>query len=145
MHGSSTAIRPADDRDRDELLVLARAFSTSFAVVDDAFDRSLSATLADHNTTLLVATLGSEVAGYALASIHHTLYANGSVAWIEELMVSETARRHGLGALLVTAVEQWATDRAVRLVAMATRRAQPFWEAIGYEPSATYLRKLLTT
>lgn len=39
--------------------------------------------------------------------------------------------------------ERGATGRGARLVALATRRAAPFYHALGYEESATYLRKLL--
>jgi hypothetical protein len=41
------------------------------------------------------------------------------------------------------AFEAWAQTREARLVALATRRAAPFYQAIGYEESAIYFRKLL--
>jgi hypothetical protein len=40
-------------------------------------------------------------------------------------------------------VEDWATRRGCAYVALATRRAEAFYAAIGYEASATFLRKLL--
>jgi hypothetical protein len=40
-------------------------------------------------------------------------------------------------------VESGAADRGAKLIALATRRAASFYEAIGYEVSATYYRKLL--
>jgi hypothetical protein len=43
----------------------------------------------------------------------------------------------------MAAFEQWAADRGSRLVGLATRRAAPFYAALGYEESAAYLRKLL--
>ncbi len=39
--------------------------------------------------------------------------------------------------------EQWALGRGCALVALATRRAAPFYHALGYQDSAAYLRKLL--
>jgi hypothetical protein len=39
--------------------------------------------------------------------------------------------------------EEWARSRGSRLVALATRRATDFYLSLGYEESATYVRKLL--
>jgi hypothetical protein len=39
--------------------------------------------------------------------------------------------------------EQWAAARDCALVALATRRAAPFYRALGYEESAIYHRKIL--
>jgi GNAT superfamily N-acetyltransferase len=74
---------------------------------------------------------------------HLTLFANGRVAWVEELMVDESLRRQGLGRQLMDAFTEWVRSRHCRLVALATRRAAPFYQALGYEESATYFRKLL--
>jgi hypothetical protein len=41
------------------------------------------------------------------------------------------------------AFESWAKSRGAALVALATRRAAPFYLALGYEESASYFRKLL--
>jgi hypothetical protein len=46
-----------------------------------------------------------------------------------------------LGYLL--GFEQWAAARDCALVALATRRAAPFYRALGYEQSAIYHRKIL--
>jgi hypothetical protein len=40
-------------------------------------------------------------------------------------------------------VEQWAAGHDCAVVALATRRAAPFYRAIGYEESAVYLRKIV--
>jgi hypothetical protein len=40
----------------------------------------------------------------------------------------------------MSAFEQWA---AAQGCALATRRAAPFYRALGYEESATYFRKVL--
>lgn len=70
-------------------------------------------------------------------------FANGNVAWLEEIMVDEKFRRTGIGSELVKAFEQKAIDSDCKLIALATRRAADFYSAIGYEESATYFRKLL--
>ncbi len=43
----------------------------------------------------------------------------------------------------MTAFETWAQQRGSKLVGVSTRRASVFYHALGYEDSATYLRKLL--
>jgi GNAT superfamily N-acetyltransferase len=62
---------------------------------------------------------------------------------VEEIVVHEAFRRRGIGTLLMQSFEEWATQQASHLVALATRRAAAFYQALGYEESATYLRKLL--
>jgi GNAT superfamily N-acetyltransferase len=65
------------------------------------------------------------------------------VAWVEEVFVRAEDRQHGLGKALMAAFEQWAADQGCGLVALATRRAAPFYRALGYDESAAYFRKLL--
>lgn len=43
----------------------------------------------------------------------------------------------------MAAFERHAADRGCRLVALATRRAAPFYRALGYQESAAYFRKVL--
>ena len=100
--------------------------------------------LSDPSSALVVATIETEVIGYAAASMHSTLYANGPVAWIEELMVTETCRRAGIGRLLVAAVEDWVRSRGGVMIALATRRAATFWSSVGFEESASYFRRFTT-
>ena len=125
------------------MLSLARPFATSFAIDEGAFHRSYSELLASSEARLLVAESGSTIVGYLLGFDHHTFFANGRVAWVEEIMVDESCRRQGVGELLMREFEMWARAEECRLVALATRRAAAFYEAIGYEESARYFRKLL--
>ena len=138
-----STIRAAAPQDTDALLALARGFATSFVVEPDAFQHMLLAVLADTNARLVVAKQDGQVIGYLLGFVHATFYANGLVAWVEEITVSASHRRQGVGRWLMQDFERWAAERGARLVALATRRAAPFYQALGYEESATYLRKLL--
>ena len=52
-------------------------------------------------------------------------------------------RGQGTGRALMTAFERWAARHGCALVALATRRAVPFYRALGYEGSAIYFRKAL--
>ena len=81
--------------------------------------------------------------GYLLGFTHLTFYANGPVGWVEEVLVRQDHRGQGAGRALMSAFEMWAAKRGCALVALATRRAAPFYRALGYDESAAYLRKLI--
>lgn len=136
-------IRPARAGDADALFAAACGFATSFVPERAAFELSLREILTDPSTWLGVAEDGVAVLGYCLGFDHFTFYANGRVAWVEEIAVRPEARRRGVGAALMAAFEDWARSRGSRLVALATRRAGLFYTALGYEESAAYFRKLL--
>ena len=142
--GPGTAtIRPARAADAGAILSLARPFATSFAIDEPTFHRSYSELLTSTETRLLVAESESRIVGYLLGFDHYTFFASGRIAWVDEIMVGESCRRQGIGGLLMREFEAWARARECRLVALATRRAAAFYEAIGYEESAAYLPKLL--
>lgn len=140
-------IRPAEHADTESVLALAQAFTVSFPVEPVAFRSTFTELLTRPDTRLLVAVpqdpLDVAPLGYLLGFLHPTFYANGPVAWVEEIAVHESHRRSGIGAALMHEFEAWAVDHQARLVALATRRAAPFYRALGYEESATYFRKLL--
>ncbi len=136
-------IRPAQLTDSAALFSLASAFATSFSVERSAFESSLGGLLQSPDAFIAVASDNGRVVGYVLGFDHHTFYANGRVSWVEEIMVSEDVRRHGVGRQLMESFEQWARSRQSKLIALATRRAAPFYKSLGYEESATYFRRLL--
>ena len=135
-------VRLATLDDASELFALTRDFSTSFVVERMAFDRSLAALALDPNAHLAVAEDGVLV-GYVLGFDHYALFASGRVSWVEEIIVQEGRRRQNVGRQLMDSFEAWCRARGSRMVALATRRAAGFYEAIGYERSAEYFRKLL--
>jgi GNAT superfamily N-acetyltransferase len=136
-------VRTAQSLDAEVVLGLARSFATSFVVEDQAFFQVFSELLATPQAHLAVAEVDRQLVGYVLGFEHDTFFANGHVTWVEEIMVSEVFRRQGIGQLLMQAIETWATQRGSKLVGLATRRAAPFYRALGYEESAIYFRKLL--
>ena len=135
-------IRMATEEDALPVYRLAKDFATSFVVHDSAFAHAFRTLLAEPNAYLAVAA-DEDIVGYLLGFDHYTFFANGRVAWVEEITVRQDCRRRGIGWRLMQAFESWARARQAKLVALATRRAAPFYQAIGYEESATYFRKLL--
>jgi GNAT superfamily N-acetyltransferase len=148
MAAAPLRIRPATAADADAVAGLAEGLAQSFAFSRASFDAHYPALLAAGHARLLVAVTGADAAGddcigYLLGFEHLTFYANGRVAWVEEVFVRGDLRGRGIGRALMTEFERWAGGRGCALVALATRRAAPFYHALGYEDSATYLRKLL--
>ena len=144
MTSSGYQVRPASLIDASQVAGLAAELAQSFPFDRAAFDRSYPAVLADDQACLLVAAdEEGGCLGYVLGFAHPAFYANGPVAWVEEILVRAEHRRGGVGQELMAAFGQWAAGRGCRLVALATRRAAPFYLAIGYEESAVYLRRVL--
>jgi len=134
-------IRPAREADKPALYRLAAGLATSFELERPAFSASFDSLHQDEGCLVAIAETSGKVHGYVMAFVHPTFFANGPVCWVEELMVAEDHRATGIGRALMERVEAWATSRDARLVALATRRAAPFYRALRYEDSATYFRK----
>ncbi len=137
------SIRAAEGADRDALFELVRDFATSFETDRAVYPSVFDALLADSGARLAVAQSDGVPIGYLLGFVHPALYANGPVAWVEEISVAATVRRSGVGRALMADFEAWARARGARLVGLATRRAADFYAALGYERSADYFRKRL--
>lgn len=138
-------IRAARHDDNEQAWPLTRAFATSFRPERAAFDVAWAQLIGDPRTLLLVAdTTERGIVGYLLGNCHLTLFANGPVAWVEELMVDENNRRSGVGRRLMEHAEEWARSLGAAYIALASRRAAPFYLALGYEDSAVFYRKTLS-
>ncbi len=136
-------VRKATIQDLDNVFELVKDFAVSFKPQKELFIQSFENLLSDKKAFVFVADNDNKIVGYLLGFIHNTFFANGNVAWIEEIMVDNKFRRSGIGSELINAFEQKAKDNDCKLISLATRRAADFYSAIGYEESATYFRKLL--
>jgi GNAT superfamily N-acetyltransferase len=136
-------IRRAGAGDADAVADLAAELAQSFPLSRARFHLTYPALLAADGACLLLAVEEQERLGYLLGFQHLTFYANGPVAWVEEVLVRRQDRGRGIGRALMRAFEQWAAEQGCGLIALATRRAAPFYRALGYEESAVYFRKVL--
>jgi GNAT superfamily N-acetyltransferase len=137
-------VREANPNDIDDVFFLLEHFATSFTPDRKSFEDCVDHLIHDGSAWLAVAECDGEIVGYCLGFDHYALYANGRVSWVEEITIKEPLRRKGIGRALMAEFEAWARSRDSRLVALATRRAAPFYAALGYEESAIYFRKLLS-
>lgn len=136
-------IRPASVHDVDAVFELARMMALTLSDEAGAFGRSFVAVVAASDAHLLVVDVAGQVGGSLLGFEHPSFYANGPVAWVEEIAVRAELRGCGLGSRLMTEFERRVRDGGGRLIALATTRASAFYEAIGYDHHAVYFRKIL--
>jgi predicted N-acetyltransferase YhbS len=132
--------RPAEERDRDAVFALLQQFATSYTPERSAFDSHYPRLLSSDRDVLLVADAGDAVVGYVLASVALTLYANGPVTQIEELIVAPSRRGEGIGRALVEAVVERARAAGAMEVTVPTRRAGDYYLRLGFERTADYYR-----
>ena len=139
----SIRIREAQLEDVEFVLPLVKEFVTSFEIEEWSYRQSFGRLIDSREATILVSEYEGTLIAYCLGFCHDTFYANGKVAWLEEIMVSSVHRREGIGQSMMASFEQWAKAQGCVLSALATRRASRFYLALGYEESATYYSKLL--
>jgi GNAT superfamily N-acetyltransferase len=140
---SPVHIRRARAADAGAVALLAGELAQSFAFSREKFELIYPQLVTAPDACLLLAVDGDQCLGYLLGFRHLAFYASGPVAWAEEVLVASEHRGRGTGRALMTAFERWAAGHGCALVALATRRAAPFYRALGYEDSATYFRKVL--
>jgi len=143
VNGAPIQIRAAAGADASAVADMAGELAQSFAFSRARFEVSYRSLLDTASACLLVATDGRDHLGYLLGFRHLTFFANGPVGWVEEILVSHGQRGLGTGRALMDSFEQWAAGHSCAMIALATRRAAPFYLALGYEESAVYLRKIL--
>jgi GNAT superfamily N-acetyltransferase len=141
-------IRRAIKEDAENVAYLAKDLAQSSTFDADKFRvyyPALLAKAATDDACLLIAVDGGEQLGYLLGFQHGSFFANGPVAQVEEILVRGSHQGQGIGKALMDEFERWAGIQGCTLVALATRRAAPFYHALGYEESATYFRKVLAS
>ena len=145
MAPQERVVRRARAEDGTQVWPLVGDFAVSCEPEEEVFQRSFTELLARPGTLVLVAEEGMSVVGYLLASCHGTLFADGPVAWVEEQMVTRDTRGSGVGRALMAAAEHWARSVPCAYTALASRRAGAFYDAVGYDSSATYFPKTFSS
>ena len=134
------SIDPATTEDATAIWGFLQRFATSYAPSREAFGRNYPRLLEGEDSDILVARRSGIAVGYLLAHRSLTLFAGGPILEIIELYVDEAHRGEGIGRALVQAVldRAWAAGCVEAVV--PTRRAEEFYEALGFQPSATDLK-----
>jgi GNAT superfamily N-acetyltransferase len=136
-------VRRATVGDEFGLFALVSLFPTPTPPSRETFASTLRLKLRDPDAFVAVAEVGGELVGYVAGDAHETFYAGGKVAWVDEILVAERARRQGVGRALMEEFEAWAENGRCRLIGLATRGAASFYEELGFEDSAGYFKRYL--
>jgi GNAT superfamily N-acetyltransferase len=95
----------------------------------------------------LVVTLDKKVVGLVGRHVMVTVHRPKPVGRIPILVVTDEARGHNLGRMLVEAVEQWCRDQGCGLIEVTSndRRAEAhaFYRHMGYERTSIRFAKTL--
>ena len=137
-------IRAAHSGDEDGLFRLVSQMGHAFAPVRSAFDTTIAAYFAGEQPSVMLDVAESEdgtLQAYALTTIVPLLATNGLSAQLQELVVDESARGLDLGTKLVRAVEAECERRGVTQLTVASRRAGGFYDRLGFQESAEYMRR----
>jgi GNAT superfamily N-acetyltransferase len=134
-------IRVAVAEDAEKVFALANELSESRQVERAAFDQAFQDLLSERTSCCLVAAVGEQINGYACGHFHVALHAGDTVAYLEEMVVSEELRHSGIGRKLVESFESWARDNGCTLAGLAAELAGPFYESLGYSAAGTFYSK----
>jgi GNAT superfamily N-acetyltransferase len=136
-------VRRATVADEFALFALVSLFPTPTPPSRETFAEGLRIKLRDPSGFIAVAELGGQLVGYVAGDAHETFYAGGKVAWVDEILVAENARRQGIGRALMAEFDTWAENGRCRLIGLATRAASTFYEELGFEDSSGYFKRYL--
>jgi len=162
MTKSPVSIRAADlPADGDQIVALYQEtahwhhdrWPTDIRVPPGAGMRSILTellSLDDNQSFLRVAQLDERLVGLISANLNPKpstgldIY-TGPVVWIGDLIVTASARRHGIGAMLMIAVEDWARLRQAASITLSMHSgndaALALYENRGYRSTNVHMRK----
>jgi len=143
-----TLIRPAIQSDEGsvyDLITTLMGFPLDREAFHDVFIRNL------HSKSVLyyVAERDGVIVGFGSLHIEPQLHHVGLAGEIQELVVHETVRSKGIGAELVSRLEQEAEMRGCVSIEVTTRKrwvdAQRFYERVGFKKTHVNFTKALIT
>ncbi|HDN65748.1 MAG TPA: GNAT family N-acetyltransferase [Methanosarcinales archaeon] len=143
-----TLIRPAvesDERSVYDLIVTLMGLSLDREAFHDVFVRNL------HSGSVLyyVAESDGVIVGFGSLHIELVLHHAGLAGEIQELVVHETVRSKGIGAELVSRLEEEAEKHGCVSIEVTTRKrwvdAQRFYKRVGFKKTHVNFTKDLIT
>ena len=143
----SITIRRGQSEDASALYALARQFQTGREPIGrDEFLIALDNVLRRRDqeaNVLFVAERDGNVVGYSLMTVSRLLHAPGLTAHLQEIVVDEASRGHGVGDRLMQANEHYCMGRGVRQLSASTSRIGSFYNHRGFEAMGEHYRKIL--
>lgn len=143
----SIRVRRGQIEDEKALYRLARQYQTGREAITSAeFQIALDNVLRyrpSETNVLFVAESDGAVVGYSLLTVSRLLHAPGLTAHLQEIVVDEDHRRHGIGDRLMQANEHYCMGRGVRQLSAVTSRMGSFYNHRDFEPIGQHYRKIL--
>ena len=141
-----TLIRPAvesDERSVYDLITTLMGFSLDREAFHEVFVRNLNF----ESVLYYVAESNEAIVGFGSLHIELVLHHVGLAGEIQELVVNETVRNKGIGAELVSRLEEEAEKRGCVSIEVTTRKrwvdAQRFYERVGFRQTHVNFTKEL--
>ncbi|MDN4475889.1 GNAT family N-acetyltransferase [Demequina sp. SYSU T00192] len=141
MADAALTIRAATFRDAAVLASFAADLALGAPPAPDGVTGALAALVGQYGVGAFLAELDGEPVGYVVVHRVPALFAGGVVAVVEEIYVVPERRGRGIGAALMERAEEASAAWEVAYVCVATSRAVDFYKALGYEPTARFLKK----
>ena len=143
-----TLIRPAvesDERSVYDLITTLMGFPLDRGAFHEVFARNLHC----ESVLYYVAESDGVIVGFGSLHIEPQLHHVGLAGEIQELVVHETVRSRGIGAELVSRLEEGAEKRGCVAIEVTTRKrwvdAQRFYERVGFKQTHVNFTKALIT
>jgi ribosomal protein S18 acetylase RimI-like enzyme len=143
-----TLIRPATQSDEGSVYDLITTLM-GFPLDREAFHGVFVRNLHSKSALYCVAESDGTVVGFGSLHIESQLHHVGLAGEIQELVVHETVRSKGIGAELVSRLEEAAEKRGCVSLEVTTRKrwvdAQRFYERVGFKKTHVNFTKALIT
>ena len=143
MSTSELVIRKANSDDNDCVFKLANQLSESININQEIFEKNFEELIHNNNHCILVAEINQIVEGYISGNFHKAFYANGQVAFIDEIVVDSRCRNLSIGKHLMEEFEAIAKINKSVLISLATSGAKGFYEKLDYSTKSGYYKKYL--
>ena len=126
-------IREAENTDEEAVFSLAVDITRDPPIERAKFHRIWLEKLCNEASYVAIAELEGAVVGYISGYLHSTLYSNKPIAWVDEIVVREDARKRGIGKKMMNNFCNWASGNQSRLVALASQEGETFYRALGFK------------
>jgi len=143
MSTSELVIRKANSEDTGQIFILANQLSESININQAIFEQNFEELIHSNIHCILVAEINQTVEGYLSGYFHKAFYANGQVAFIDEIVVDSRLRNLSIGKRLLEEFEAIAKINKSVLISLATSGAKGFYEKLGYSSKSGYYKKYL--
>ena len=147
-----TLIRPAiqsDERSVYDLITTLMGFLLDWEAFHEVFVRNIHSESVLYYVAECDGGRDGDIVGFGSLHIEPQLHHVGLAGEIQELVVHETVRSKGIGAELVSRLEEEAEKRGCVSIEVTTRKrwvdAQRFYERVGFKQTHVNFTKALIT